>query len=413
MNSFFKFASVLIPDIEDRRPVEEPHLKYNAVSYCWGSLPTDQALVLVDGSTVPITSKVARILRVTLSRTRCKAIWLDAVCINQKDPVEKVQQIRLMPGIYHHATSVEIHLDAGRPSIQVVNGPNSRDISSNSAFHAGMLRPNDSYSAWTPYTNEEIIEIMWSPWFERAWVIQEYCYSRAANFHYKGIMASLLFLEKVYGWGVDLAFGRIEDHDGKRAFRRMPLKDVLCRFYHCKATDPRDKVLAFLGLATGELLKKITADYERTPTALYLDAMKTMIQQSTDYALFGFAGIASRRPLFKDDPDIPSWLPDLSTPPHHTTWSCQWQRFNASSLEYFKGVKVSFMNWEQALGVRRDDFPSNVIKAMGTRIGTVLGSVEGDERGNFAYLPSFITTALKISGPVSTYPTGESIRDVL
>ncbi|KAI0539988.1 heterokaryon incompatibility protein-domain-containing protein [Xylaria digitata] len=435
----FEFSSIPIPDIWDRRPRKEPQHEYKAISYCWGNLPTARVLVLADGSTIPITKKVACILEVILSRVRCEAIWLDAICINQQDPVEKAEQVQLMPGIYYHATSVEIHLDAGRPSMQVVSeAANSQDTSSKATFSAGMLRPDDSYSALTPYTNEEIFEIMWSPWFERAWVVQEYCYSQAANFHYRGIMMGMLFLEKVHGWGVDLAFGRIEDGNGSRVelpippmirhfgalnlMRRevrqrdllqVPLEDVLCRFYHCKATDPRDKVIAFLGLANGELLRKIIIDYEQTPTALYLDVMKTMIQQSTDYALFGFAGIVSRRPLFEDDPNIPSWLPDLSTPPHYATWSCQWQRFDASSLGQFKGVRISFLDWGKHLGFQRDDLPSNVIVAHGTRIGTVLGSVEGDERDNFAYLPSFITTALEISEHVSPYITGESARDVL
>ncbi|TGJ82578.1 hypothetical protein E0Z10_g6171 [Xylaria hypoxylon] len=311
-------------------------------------------------------------------------------------------------------------------------------MSSKASIRAGLLRPDDAYSAFTPYTNEEIIEMMWSPWFERAWVVQEFSYSKTANFHFKGIVANMLFLQNVYTWGIDLGFGRIEDGNGsrievpippmirhfgalismrsenfRREFRQNPLEDILCRFYHCRATDPHDKVIAFLGLANGEWLKKVTADYERSPVALYLDVMTAMMQQSTDYALLGFAGIASRRPLFNENPDIPSWLPDLSTPPHHTTWSCQWRRFNASGIDENKGARVQSFNLEELFGKQQPNLPSTGIATTGTCIGTVVGGIQGHERHNFAYLPSFITAALEISHKVSPYPTGESARDVL
>ncbi|GAW21620.1 hypothetical protein ANO14919_111430 [Xylariales sp. No.14919] len=436
----FEFASLSISGIGNQGPGEPPPKEYIAISYCWGNSPADQVLVLADGSTVPITKKVVNILEVILGQVpSCDTVWLDAICINQQDPVEKSEQIALMPGIYHRAISVEIFLATGWASMQAMcEAVNSRNMSSGTIFRAGLLRPVDSYSVLTPYTNDEIIEIMWSPWFERAWVIQEYCYSRKANFHYRQVVMNELFLEKVYGWGNDLAFGRIVDSDGgrvevpippmiqhfgglitmrreisQRALRRNPLEDVLCRFYHCKATDPHDKVIAFLGLANGRLPKEITADYGRPPAALYLEAMIAMMRQSTDYALLGFAGIASRRPLFKDNPDVPSWLPDLSAPPNYTTWSCQWQRFNASGIQENAGVRALVLDCEEAPGGRQAYFSSHVILTRGTCIGTLVGGVRGDERHNFASLPEFITAALDIMPQLSSYPTGESARDIL
>ncbi|RWA13051.1 hypothetical protein EKO27_g2057 [Xylaria grammica] len=436
----FEFASLSISGIGNQGPGEPPPKEYIAISYCWGNSPADQVLVLADGSTVPITKKVVNILEVILGQVpSCDTVWLDAICINQQDPVEKSEQIALMPGIYHRAISVEIFLATGWASMQAMcEAVNSRNMPSGTIFRAGLLRPVDSYSVLTPYTNDEIIEIMWSPWFERAWVIQEYCYSRKANFHYRQVVMNELFLEKVYGWGNDLAFGRIADSDegrvevpippmiqhfgglitmrreiSQRALRQNPLEDVLCRFYHCKATDPHDKVIAFLGLANGRLLKEITADYGRPPAALYLEAMIAMMRQSTDYALLGFAGIASRRPLFKDNPDVPSWLPDLSAPPNYTTWSCQWQRFNASGIQENAGVRALVLDSEEAPGGRQAYFSSHVILTRGTCIGTLVGGVRGNERHNFASLPEFITAALDIMPQLSSYPTGESARDIL
>ncbi|KAH8164479.1 hypothetical protein CIB48_g3768 [Xylaria polymorpha] len=392
----FDFISLPISDTE----CEE---KYIAISYCWGALPADQALVLTDGSTIPVTAKVVHILQEIIHRARCNFIWIDAICINQQDPIEKSGQISLMTDIYRSAESVEIWLDTGRSSMQVIKETiRSRNVSPNAIFKAGILRPEDSYSAYPPYTDFEIIELMWSPWFERAWVIQEYCHSKQPKFHYRGIVINILFLKRVYEWGSDLAFGRMEDGDGSRCevlippmirhfgllmlrrrltvqtvFSLNPLEDILGEFYHCKATDPHDKVIAFLGMTNGKWLESITIDYERPPAAFYLDMVIAMMRYSTDFALFGFAGIASRRLLFSDEPGVPSWLPDFTTAPHHVTWSCHWERFNASGIREHGGVRPEFI----------------IPPAQGSHISCNAGN--------------------EISHRVSPYPTGESARDVL
>ncbi|KAI0454411.1 heterokaryon incompatibility protein-domain-containing protein [Xylaria acuta] len=425
----FDFISLPVSDTE----CDE---KYAAISYCWGVLPANQALVLADGSTIPITAKVIYILQEIIYRARCNVIWLDAICINQQDSIEKSGQISLMTNIYHSAESVEIWLDAGHSSAQVLRETiRNRNVSSNAVFNAGLLRPRDSYSAYPPYTDTEIIELMWSPWFERAWVVQEYCYSKQPKFHYNGISISMLFLMRVYEWGSDLAFGRLEDggrsrcevlippmirHFGslilrrkntaERALRHNPLEDILGEFYHCKATDPHDKVIAFLGMTNGAWLKSTTIDYGRSPAAFYLDMVIKMMRHSTDFALFGFAGITSRRPLFNDRPDAPSWLPDFSTSPHHVTWSWRWRRFNASGTQEEGGVRPEFI-----ISPTQEDYIScnAILLTGGICIDTVVGFLPGVEQRNFAYLPGFLTVALAISHHVSPYPTGESARDVL
>ncbi|KAI8945117.1 heterokaryon incompatibility protein-domain-containing protein [Xylaria longipes] len=415
--------------------VTECEEKYIAISYCWGDLPADQALVLADGSTIPITAKVVHILEQITHRTRCNVIWLDAICINQQDPIEKSGQISIMTDIYRFAESVEIWLDAGRSSGRVIEETIRNLDVSGASVKLGILRTRDSYSAYPPYTDIEIIELMWSPWFERAWVVQEYCYSKQPKFHYRGISINMLFLKRVYEWGSDLAFGRVEDGDGsrcevlippmirhfgnllfrrnntaRRAHKMNPLEDILGEFYHCKATDPHDKVIAFLGMSNGGWLKNVTVDYERPPAAFYLDMMIAMMRYSTDFTLFGFAGILSRRPLFSDNSYVPSWLPDFSTAPHYVAWSWQWERFNASGIRKCVGVRPEFIT----PSIREGHMScSAIIVTGGICIDTVVGFLPGHERRNFAYLPSFLTVALAISHHVFPYPTGESARDAL
>jgi hypothetical protein len=47
---------------------------------------------------------------------RCRTLWADAVCIDQKDPVERSVQILLMRDIYSNASRILIWLGLSRPS---------------------------------------------------------------------------------------------------------------------------------------------------------------------------------------------------------------------------------------------------------------------------------------------------------
>ncbi|KAJ2995248.1 hypothetical protein NUW58_g1328 [Xylaria curta] len=425
----FEFISL---PISDNRCDEE----YIAISYFWGSLPADRLLVLADGSTVTVTAKVTHILQEIIYQIRCDIIWIDAVCINQQDSSEKSTQISLMVDIYSCAKSVEIWLDAGRPSVHDLSGALiDRDKPSISSDTVNILTLRNFFYAHKPYTIVEILELIWSPWFERAWVVQEYCYAKQHRFHYRGAITSSFFMYKVYEWGIDLVFGRIADGDRSRCealvpplirhFRSLvnrnehllrrsdfkyPLEDILAAFYHCKSTEPHDKIVAFLGMANGEWLKNVTVDYDYSPTEFYLSIVLNMMSFSTDFALFGFAGTASRRPLFSDNPRVPSWLPDFSTAPRHDTWSRQWYRFNASGDPNNGGVKPDLFEFQSNEGeVAR----VAMMIAVGTCIDTVAGIIPGDEQRNVAHLPSFVAAALVMTHHLSPYPTGETPRDAL
>ncbi|KAF2257882.1 HET-domain-containing protein, partial [Lojkania enalia] len=73
--------------------------KYVALSYVWGDATVTDHL-LCDGKILNITLN----LRDALLRMRPaeiqRLLWVDAVCINQQDNVEKGQQVRLMGLIY-------------------------------------------------------------------------------------------------------------------------------------------------------------------------------------------------------------------------------------------------------------------------------------------------------------------------
>ena len=95
------------------------HLEYHAVSYCWGDQQAQvaQPLEIRDqvGSTshLKITPNVDAVLRRFRSPTGRQRLWIDAVCINQEDELEKAQQIPEMGRIYGQAIEV-LHLAGPR-----------------------------------------------------------------------------------------------------------------------------------------------------------------------------------------------------------------------------------------------------------------------------------------------------------
>jgi hypothetical protein len=73
---------------------EEVH--YDALSYMWAeAAPVDR--VVVDGATIPVAWNLARALDYLRDQqgSEPRRIWIDAICINQNDEIERGHQGRL------------------------------------------------------------------------------------------------------------------------------------------------------------------------------------------------------------------------------------------------------------------------------------------------------------------------------
>lgn len=80
---------------------------YEALSYCWGDLG-DTQIIHCNGRSFPITSNLHEAL-VNLRRPdRKRTLWVDAICINQRDYADRNQQLRLMGQIYRKANKVSL-----------------------------------------------------------------------------------------------------------------------------------------------------------------------------------------------------------------------------------------------------------------------------------------------------------------
>lgn len=90
---------------------------FDALSYCWGA-ETSREVLRIDGLLGGDLS-VSRSVVAALRRLRPKeqasklAIWIDQICINQRDFDERKEQVRLMAEIYSGAARVHVWLGEG------------------------------------------------------------------------------------------------------------------------------------------------------------------------------------------------------------------------------------------------------------------------------------------------------------
>ncbi|KAK1972557.1 heterokaryon incompatibility protein [Colletotrichum sublineola] len=86
--------------------------QYTALSYAWGSTRTFNEIT-VNGKVHQITFNLDRALRAIRQRTEPVVLWVDSICINQHDAVEKSRQVESMHDIFGRATDVIAYIGDG------------------------------------------------------------------------------------------------------------------------------------------------------------------------------------------------------------------------------------------------------------------------------------------------------------
>jgi len=147
---------------------EEP--SFEALSYVWGHVsPRDHSpSILIDDLRLNITESVHNALQVLRSLSSMKTLWVDQICVNQQDLVERQHQVLLMADVYQTATSVIVYL--GQPTEQT-----EMDMQHLQLF---LQRHNQGEDApWShiaiPDLELSISRVLSKPWFKRIWTVQE------------------------------------------------------------------------------------------------------------------------------------------------------------------------------------------------------------------------------------------------
>ena len=88
--------------------------EYRTISYAWGDATLRSTIELDKGNIDVPASTVAALIKMR-SEDEVSVLWIDAVCINQSDIVERAQQVQMMSQIYSRSRGNLIFLGDGDP----------------------------------------------------------------------------------------------------------------------------------------------------------------------------------------------------------------------------------------------------------------------------------------------------------
>ncbi|KAF7192199.1 hypothetical protein HII31_06585 [Pseudocercospora fuligena] len=266
----------------------------------------------INGELVRIPGKVALILSCLLRRGITTA-WVDAICINQTDQVEKGEQVSIIGAIYVAAEEVVIVL--GKPTANTDR----------------VFTPSDLSLSSFPMFDRGIIEILSHKYWLRAWILQEVGLANkirlvCGNAEYRPPDFDAL--------AIALHKGRknnFESYAGEKALESIsttydralesPLK-ILGRTSRAQCSDPRDALYS---------KRELLQDPELIGYPDYsISANELFIRFAMNNVKTGRLDILHHT-LGKRDKRLPSWVPDWTPGRHHTDKQAG---FNADRLFY-------------------------------------------------------------------------------
>src|SRR5277367_3674687 len=83
--------------------------QYEALSYAWGTLPASEECIC-NGDGFYLSPTLYRALQCIYRDREPGWLWVDAICINQKDETEKASQVAQMGDVYTYADPVVVWL---------------------------------------------------------------------------------------------------------------------------------------------------------------------------------------------------------------------------------------------------------------------------------------------------------------
>lgn len=321
--------------------------EYEALSYTWGS-KDESANMKLNGQWFPVTPNLlAALQQLRLSQGKNgeskRKLWIDAICINQSDNIEKSQQVMRMKDIYANASQVLIWL--GKP-----------DRLSGTAFDtlerfAAEDGTRDGSATYRDISNEveerraAIQLFIERSYFNRMWIIQEVVVAKNATvlcgsfsmtfdilctaiqrmtgsgfYPFSTATSKLTYLGIWRGHFHEMAAQDREDNFDVKAF--IDLRDR-------SATDQRDKIYSLRGIANNALAAGITVDYDKSVERVYTDFAKHLLNTRPDLRVLSAVVLRHRT---MSTLLLPSWVPDWSQPTNGNGILNRYYRFEPTSL---------------------------------------------------------------------------------
>jgi Heterokaryon incompatibility protein (HET) len=290
---------------------------FHAISYAWGARKFDHQIKLHD-CTIWTTRSVSQALKRVRGKWQSKLIWIDALCINQKDTAERSHQVRQMKQIFEAAKRVLVYL--GIDHLPAATLPNALKQMID-CFKAFRWRTH-----WN-HPNTDSIQLKGIPpaddgvwvafrgalcqqWWQRVWIIQEAVVSRDLTFLIGDADVPFDMLLQAYDacltLGMPLFQARYftpERQDqilhagqilhavdqrgaGRKFFAAADLIEILDAFRDLQASDPRDHCYALLGLSREHELPTLLPDYGKNAQLMLTQYAAYMVERGHGHKVF-------------------------------------------------------------------------------------------------------------------------------
>ena len=230
---------------------------YEAVSYVWGDPKLVTPIFCSGKSKIMVSHNCGQALRRLRRKTRPRLLWVDSICINQNDTAERTEEVARMDKIFTRAREVAIYI-----------GPGGRDRHTSAGLRLLQRICDPGCTSLTTAQIESIDRLLSLPWFSRTWVIQEAhlatkatIYSDKTTLPWSTLVSAARRLRrgtileapsgKCIKWGQFPCVVELAIRDGHARPTILELMDMA---RYCRASDLRDKLYAFGGLAP-EVLK--------------------------------------------------------------------------------------------------------------------------------------------------------------
>ncbi|KAK4948258.1 hypothetical protein LTR10_012792 [Elasticomyces elasticus] len=317
-------------------PLKQMWVSYEAVSYCWGTaLATHK--ILCNGADFSVSANVFHALARLRYPQVARHLWLDAVCINQRDFSERSAQVGSMLSIFKKASRVIVWLgDDGSGTRLVLQSIQSMST----------CRPMQICNEHIDGLVGALREFTQHTWFRRVWVKQEIWAAENLIVMAADLAVSWDDLTSAAHWVEALvptwpslasyrenlqAFVRPTVAERLRlTLRELPdaaghsdadIIAVLTRTASSDCSDPRDHVYGILGMTATNLTSKRTPhlniDYNKSIIEVFEDVVRYVMarDQNLDILLLNgpYGGIIAESRL-------PSWCPDFSIARQRPEW---------------------------------------------------------------------------------------------
>jgi Heterokaryon incompatibility protein (HET) len=300
---------------------------YIALSYCWGDATNPQSIAIDNWGAMEVTENLSNALKQlrflydidAVEEGKTVLVWVDALCINQQDYVERSQQVRQMRQIYSRAKEVISFVPCSSgEAVQYLMRSRFDGEECETDDPEASLEDLGNRKEWVRQGWNIMEDLFSQAYWSRVWVIQEVAVAAkvkvlCGNYEvpwddvaavlakWKTNPESVPIGKRAYLKAMHLA----EFRDNFQIKRKLiSLLDALRWSYQTEATDPRDKIFALLGLCHDGTTYVPVPNYKQPLEEIIVDMSKTMMSFDRSLDLMCLKGTS------QEQNKLPSWTPN-------------------------------------------------------------------------------------------------------